>query len=70
MVRNHNPTGMTPRGLGWNVGLSAGSKGCSEKTFGHTGSTGTIAWADPAHPERGVISLRTLQADEYFLRQA
>ena len=27
---------------------AAGSKGCSEKTFGHTGSTGTIAWADPA----------------------
>jgi CubicO group peptidase (beta-lactamase class C family) len=48
MVRNHNPSGVTPRGLGWNVGLSAGSKGCSEKTFGHTGSTGTIAWADPA----------------------
>ena len=48
MVRNHNSPGLTPRGLGWNVGLSAGSKGCSEKTFGHTGSTGTIAWADPA----------------------
>jgi CubicO group peptidase (beta-lactamase class C family) len=48
MVRNHNPPGVTPRGLGWNVGLAAGSKGCSEKTFGHTGSTGTIAWADPA----------------------
>ncbi|MBM3832588.1 MAG: beta-lactamase family protein [Verrucomicrobia bacterium] len=48
MVSNHNPPGVTPRGLGWNVGLTAGSKGCSEKTFGHTGSTGTIAWADPA----------------------
>lgn len=48
MVRNHNPPGVTPRGLGWNVGLLAGSKGCSEKTFGHTGSTGTIAWADPS----------------------
>lgn len=48
MVRNHNPPGVTPRGLGWNVGVSAGSKRCSEKTFGHTGSTGTIAWADPA----------------------
>jgi CubicO group peptidase (beta-lactamase class C family) len=47
MVRNHNPPGVTPRGLGWNVGVAAGSKGCSEKTFGHTGSTGTIAWADP-----------------------
>jgi len=48
MVRNHNLPGITPRGLGWNIGSSAGSNGCSEKTFGHTGSTGTIAWADPA----------------------
>lgn len=48
MTKNHNPPGLTPRGLGLNVGASADSKGCSEKTFGHTGSTGTIAWADPA----------------------
>lgn len=48
MVRNHNPPGQTPRGLGLAVGSSAGSIGCSERTFGHTGSTGTIAWADPA----------------------
>ena len=48
MVRNHNPPGLTPRGLGWNVGLSAGGKGGSERSFGHTGSTGTVAWADPA----------------------
>jgi CubicO group peptidase (beta-lactamase class C family) len=48
MITNHNTPGVTPRGLGLNVGLQAGSKGCSEKTFGHTGSTGTIAWADPA----------------------
>jgi len=48
MVRNHNSPGLTPRGLGLNVGSLAGSKGCSEKTFGHTGSTGTLAWADPA----------------------
>jgi CubicO group peptidase (beta-lactamase class C family) len=48
MAQNHNPPGLTPRGLGWNVGATAGSPGCSEKTFGHTGSTGTIAWADPS----------------------
>lgn len=47
MVKNHNPPGLTPRGLGLNVGAGAGSAGCSESTFGHTGSTGTIAWADP-----------------------
>ncbi len=48
MVRNHNPAGMTARGLGFHVGAGAGSPGCSERTFGHTGSTGTVAWADPA----------------------
>ena len=48
MTSNHNTAGQTPRGLGLNVGKGAGSAGCSEKTFGHTGSTGTIAWADPA----------------------
>jgi CubicO group peptidase (beta-lactamase class C family) len=48
MVRNHNPKGLTPRGLGFAVGKWAGSPGCSEQTFGHTGSTGTLCWADPA----------------------
>lgn len=48
MTSNQNAAGITPRGLGFNVGGAAGSKGCSEKTFGHTGSTGTICWADPA----------------------
>jgi CubicO group peptidase (beta-lactamase class C family) len=47
MVRNHNPPGLTPRGLGFNVGPAAGSPGCSDRTFGHTGSTGTLCWADP-----------------------
>ncbi len=47
MVKNHNPTGLTPRGLGFAVGKGAGSPGCSERTFGHTGSTGTLCWADP-----------------------
>ncbi len=46
MIRNHNGAKLTPRGLGFAVGSSAGSPGCSEKTFGHTGSTGTLAWAD------------------------
>jgi CubicO group peptidase (beta-lactamase class C family) len=47
MIRNHNPKGFTPRGLGFGVGKDAGSPGCSERTFGHTGSTGTLCWADP-----------------------
>jgi CubicO group peptidase (beta-lactamase class C family) len=48
MIRNHNPEGLTPRGLGFGVGKGSGSPGCSERTFGHTGSTGTLCWADPA----------------------
>src|SRR3954471_8647688 len=48
MIKNHNPEGFTPRGLGFGVGKSSGSPGCSERTFGHTGSTGTLCWADPA----------------------
>jgi CubicO group peptidase (beta-lactamase class C family) len=48
MIKNHNPEGVTPQGLGFGVGKAAGSPGCSERTFGHTGSTGTLCWADPA----------------------
>ena len=48
MIKNHNPAGFTPRGLGFGVGQESGSPGCSERTFGHTGSTGTLCWADPA----------------------
>jgi CubicO group peptidase (beta-lactamase class C family) len=48
MVKNQNPAGLTSRGLGFSVGKGAGSSGCSERTFGHTGSTGTLCWADPA----------------------
>jgi CubicO group peptidase (beta-lactamase class C family) len=48
MIKNHNPAGLTPRGLGFGVGKESGSPGCSPETFGHTGSTGTLGWADPA----------------------
>ena len=48
MITNQNSPGITPRGLGFNIGAAAGSRGCSEQTFGHTGSTGTVCWADAA----------------------
>jgi CubicO group peptidase (beta-lactamase class C family) len=48
MIKNHNPEGFAPRGLGFAAGKGSGSPGCSEQTFGHTGSTGTLCWADPA----------------------
>jgi len=47
MIQNHNPKDMETRGLGFDVGMESSCKGCSPQTFGHTGSTGTIAWADP-----------------------
>ena len=46
MTSNQNTSGLVPRGLGFNIGKGSGSQGCSEDTFGHTGSTGTLAWAD------------------------
>lgn len=55
MITNQNPPGVTPRGLGLNVGHGAGPKGCSDRTFGHTGSTGTIAWCDPANETTCVV---------------
>jgi CubicO group peptidase (beta-lactamase class C family) len=48
MIQNHNPAGLMPRGLGFAVGKESSSRGCSARTFGHTGSTGTLCWADPA----------------------
>jgi CubicO group peptidase (beta-lactamase class C family) len=47
MRTNRNPAGITPRGLGLDVGAGIAPAGCSPETFGHTGSTGTAAWADP-----------------------
>jgi CubicO group peptidase (beta-lactamase class C family) len=34
--------------LGFAVGRESGSRGCSAQAFGHSGSTGTLCWADPA----------------------
>ena len=61
MVRNHNPQGFAPRGLGFAMGSKAASPGCSEKTFSHSGSSGTFAWADPA-TETVCVVLTTLPA--------
>lgn len=48
MVTNQNRPGIRSRGLGFDVGTQAGAPRCSERTFGHGGSTGTLCWADPA----------------------
>ena len=61
MIRNHNSVGVESRGLGLDVGMSTSCRNCSDKTFGHTGSTGTIAWADPER-DRVCVVLTTLPA--------
>ncbi len=61
MIRNHNAAGIESRGLGFDVGMESACPGCAPATFGHTGSTGTIAWADPARDLICVV-LTTLPA--------
>ena len=46
MIQDHTPTLAAHRGIGWMLGDSLG-RGCSPLAFGHSGSTGTLAWADP-----------------------
>lgn len=59
MIHNQNPVGLETRGLGFDVGLEAYCSACSAVTYGHTGSTGTIAWADPQR-ERLCVVLTSL----------
>lgn len=46
MIRNHNPHLHVPRGLGFAIGPLGLVHGVSAQAFGHTGSTGTVAWCD------------------------
>ncbi|HAD61460.1 MAG TPA: serine hydrolase [Planctomycetaceae bacterium] len=46
MIRNHNSIGMRARGLGFDLGKRLGGPP-RENVFGHSGSTGTLCWADP-----------------------
>ncbi len=46
MIQNHNAAVRVPRGLGFALGPITLSPTCTQSAFGHTGSTGTIAWID------------------------
>lgn len=59
MTTNQNPPGLTPRGYGFGVGRAASSRYGSPRAFGHTGATGTLAWADPA-TDTACVVLTTL----------
>ena len=60
MIENHTAGMRAARGIGFQLGAGFG-EGCSEATFGHGGSTGTLAWCDPATGLSCVI-LTTLPA--------
>lgn len=47
MTENHTPGLGARRGLGFALGPEGFGRECSARTFGHGGSTGTLAWADP-----------------------
>lgn len=48
MTRNQNLPNIRPRGLGFDLGQIGNTPDLHQDTFGHTGSTGTICWADPS----------------------
>jgi CubicO group peptidase (beta-lactamase class C family) len=62
MIVDHNKGLKTPWGIGFSVRPGSFGKGCSDRTFGHSGSTGTLAWCDPANGASFVI-LTTLPAN-------
>ncbi len=59
MTRSQLPPKLTPRGLGFGLGPLASSSHCSERSFGHSGSTGTFAWSDPV-TDTTLVVLTTL----------
>jgi CubicO group peptidase (beta-lactamase class C family) len=67
MTRNQNPHLRAPWGLGWALADSIVWNSCGElvspATFGHTGATGTVAWADPVR-ELVCIVLTNYRVDE------
>ena len=61
MITNQAQGLNLPWGLGWMTGAGRLAKGSSSRTFGHSGSTGTIAWLDP-EKDLSVVLLTTKPA--------
>lgn len=74
MVSDQNTAIGKPWGLGWGLATSPVWVYCGElvspRTFGHSGATGTVAWADPANQLLCVIltSRPTVHDDGRLLR--
>ena len=60
MLVNQNGE-LPPWGIGFDVAPDSFAKGCSDRTFGHSGSTGTLFWADP-ETKLTFVMLTTLPA--------
>jgi CubicO group peptidase (beta-lactamase class C family) len=63
MTTNHTQGLNEAWGLGWRLDPGAFGRGCSPRTFGHYGATGTVAWADAETGLRCVL-LTTKPADQ------
>ena len=70
MIVNQNDGLDQSWGLGWQVKPGGFGKACSPETFGHGGSTGTTAWADPKKDLTFVLLTTRPAAEdkEYLLR--
>ena len=62
MLQNHNASVRIPRGLGFALGPITLSPTCTSSAFGHTGSTGTIAWIDRER-DLSLVVLTSLPAE-------
>lgn len=72
MILDHNQGLNQPRGLGFDVKPGNFGQKCSARAFGHGGSTGTLAWADPESDVTCVIlaSLPARISNKLLLRPA
>ncbi len=61
MIRDHNQGLRVPRGLGFALGPITISPTVSVTAFGHSGSTGTLAWYDQAR-DAAMVVLTSLPA--------
>jgi beta-lactamase class C len=72
MIIDHNQGLDEPRGLGFAIKPGSFGHKCSARAFGHGGSTGTLAWADPETGVSCVIltSLPARVSNKLLLRPA
>ena len=72
MQRNQN-THLAARGLGWAMADSIVWNRCGElvsnNTFGHTGATGTVAWADPLRELICIVLTNKMSHEGSLLRR-